>query len=106
MVRDNNYDIRHTYFGLVKVTVPVPQQSKLPQFEGKWAMRMSPEMLIMFAQCDHRTKFNSQSPFLVSNPLQLCSVQDSLPSIAVEVRREGQGSSIFSIIEKKQVGLR
>ena len=47
MARD--YDICHTNFDLVKVTVPVPQQSKLPQFEGKWAMRMSPEMLIMFA---------------------------------------------------------
>ena len=70
-------------------------------------MGVPTEMLVMFPQRDHNMKFNRQFLFLVSNPLQLCSVQDSLSplAIAVEVRREGQGTATFSIVEEKQVGL-
>ena len=70
-------------------------------------MRVAREVLIMLAQCDYNMKLNRQSPSLVSNSLQLCSIQDALTSctIAVEVRRKRQGTTTFSIVEEEQVGL-
>ena len=69
-------------------------------------MRVAREVLIMLAQCDYNMKLNRQSPSLVSNSLQLCSIQDALTScaIAMEVGRKRQGTAAFSIIEEEQVG--
>ena len=69
-------------------------------------MRVAREMLVMLAQCDYNMKLNGQPPSLVSNFLQLCSIQDALTScaIAVELGRKWQGTATFPIIEEEQVG--
>ena len=85
----------------------MPKEVKLPQFESKRAVRMTREVLVMFAKSDYGMELNISSSFPVCNLLKLCSTEDALSALpkTAKVRGEGHRSLPLAIKEKEEVGL-
>ena len=85
----------------------MPKELKLPQFESKRTVRMTREVLVMFAKSDYGVELNSSSPFPVCNLLKLCSTEYALAALpkTTKVRWEGHRSLPLAIKEKEEVGL-
>ena len=79
----------------------------MPQFESKRTMRMSREVLVMFAKSDYGMELNISSSFPVCNLLKLCSTEDALGALpkTAKVRWEGHRSLPLAVKEKEEVGL-
>ena len=84
----------------------------MPQFESKRTVRMTREVLVMFAKSDNGMELNgmelnSSSPFPVCNLLKLCSTEDALGALpkTTKVRWEGHRSLPLAIKEKEEIGL-
>ena len=79
----------------------------MPQFESKRTVRMTREVLVMFAKGDYGMELNSSSPFPVCNLLELCSTEDALSALpkTTKVRWEWHRSLPLAIKEKEEVGL-
>ena len=79
----------------------------MPQFESKRTVRMTREVLVMFAKSDYGMELNSNSPFPVCNLLKLCCTEDALSALpkTTEVRWEGHRSLPLAIKEKEEIGL-
>ena len=85
----------------------MPKEVKLPQFESKRTVRMTREVLVMFAKGDYGMELNSRFPFPVCNLLKLCCTEDALSALpkTTKVRWEGHRSLPLAIKEKEEVGL-
>ena len=85
----------------------MPKEVKLPQFESKRTVRMTREVLVMFAKSDYGMELNISSSFPVCNLLKLCSTEDALGALpkTTKVRWEGHRSLPLAIKEKEEVGL-
>ena len=85
----------------------MPKEVKLPQFESKRTVRMTREVLVVFAKSDNGMELNSSSPFPVCNLLKLCSTEDALSALpkTTKARWEGHRSLPLAIKEKEEVGL-
>ena len=79
----------------------------MPQFESKRTMRMTREVLVMFAKGDYGMELNRRFPFLVCSLLKLCCTEDALSALpkTTKVRWEGHRSLPLAIKEKEEVGL-
>ena len=79
----------------------------MPQFESKRTVRMTREVLVMFAKGDYCMELYSRFPFPVCNLLKLCCTEYALSALpkTTKVRWEGHRSLPLAIKEKEEVGL-